>query len=90
MHQTVCSKCHQDCEVPFRPTGNKPVYCSNCFGSQGGSQRFSPRREYQPNNYQMQFDILNQKLDHILDLLQAAPKPAPDKKPTKKKKVAKK
>lgn len=31
MFKTVCSNCNKDCEVPFRPTSGKPVYCSNCF-----------------------------------------------------------
>lgn len=31
MHKTTCSNCGKDCEVPFRPTGEKPVYCSDCF-----------------------------------------------------------
>ncbi len=31
MHRTTCSKCGNDCEVPFRPTGERPVYCSKCF-----------------------------------------------------------
>jgi len=35
MHQAVCDKCRQNCEVPFRPTSGKPVYCSNCFKSNG-------------------------------------------------------
>lgn len=26
-----CSECHSSCEVPFRPSGDKPVYCSDCF-----------------------------------------------------------
>ena len=32
MHKATCSNCGQSCEVPFRPTGDKPVYCNNCFG----------------------------------------------------------
>jgi len=30
----VCFECKQNCEVPFRPTGDKPVYCSSCFNKQ--------------------------------------------------------
>ena len=39
MHKAVCSKCGDDCEIPFKPTGNRPVFCSNCFAQQneGGS-----------------------------------------------------
>ncbi len=36
MYPAVCSDCGQECEVPFRPTGDKPVYCSNCFKKMGG------------------------------------------------------
>lgn len=31
MHKAVCSDCKQDCEVPFKPTEGKPVYCRECF-----------------------------------------------------------
>jgi CxxC-x17-CxxC domain-containing protein len=31
MHRTICDSCGKDCEVPFRPSGEKPVYCSDCF-----------------------------------------------------------
>ncbi|MEK6926624.1 MAG: CxxC-x17-CxxC domain-containing protein [Nanoarchaeota archaeon] len=31
MHKTVCSECKQECEVPFKPTEGKPVYCKECF-----------------------------------------------------------
>ena len=30
----VCSQCRKDCQVPFRPTGDKPVYCRDCFSRQ--------------------------------------------------------
>ena len=41
MHQAICAECGKRCEVPFRPTGDKPVYCSDCFGHSPnyGSQR---------------------------------------------------
>lgn len=31
MHKAVCSECGQECEVPFKPTEGKPVYCRECF-----------------------------------------------------------
>jgi CxxC-x17-CxxC domain-containing protein len=27
----VCSNCGKKCQVPFRPDGEKPVYCKDCF-----------------------------------------------------------
>ncbi len=29
----VCAQCGKDDEVPFRPTGARPVYCYDCFRS---------------------------------------------------------
>jgi CxxC-x17-CxxC domain-containing protein len=31
MHPAVCAQCGKDTMVPFRPRGDKPVYCSDCF-----------------------------------------------------------
>ena len=31
MHKVVCAECKKYCEVPFKPTGIKPVYCKDCF-----------------------------------------------------------
>ena len=36
MHAVVCAQCGKDTEVPFRPTGERPVYCSDCYRQQGG------------------------------------------------------
>jgi len=74
MHPATCSKCNKDCEVPFRPTGDKPVFCSDCFRENGGGseRRFSDRgpRPTGPSN-QAQFDEVNRKLDTIIELLKA-------------------
>jgi len=32
LHQAICDQCKKPCEVPFRPTEGKPVYCNTCFG----------------------------------------------------------
>jgi CxxC-x17-CxxC domain-containing protein len=33
MHEVVCAACGVTTEVPFKPTGEKPVYCRDCFGT---------------------------------------------------------
>ena len=30
MHKAVCSKCGKNCEVPFKPTEGRDVFCSEC------------------------------------------------------------
>ena len=37
MHPIVCAECGKDATVPFRPRGDRPVYCSDCFSRQGGA-----------------------------------------------------
>ena len=29
--EATCDKCGKKCDLPFRPTGSKPVYCRDCF-----------------------------------------------------------
>ena len=31
MHKAVCSECGKECEVPFKPTEGRPVFCRDCF-----------------------------------------------------------
>ena len=47
MFKANCSECGEVCEVPFRPNGTKPVYCSNCFVKDGPVGSRPPRREFE-------------------------------------------
>ncbi len=29
--QAICADCNKECDVPFKPTGDRPVYCKECF-----------------------------------------------------------
>ena len=31
MHKAICADCKKECEVPFKPSGERPVYCKECF-----------------------------------------------------------
>lgn len=37
MHKTICSDCGKECEVPFKPSGSKPVFCRDCFQNKRSS-----------------------------------------------------
>jgi CxxC-x17-CxxC domain-containing protein len=45
MHPATCVNCNKACEVPFRPNGQKPVYCKDCFGSMKGADDRGPRED---------------------------------------------
>jgi CxxC-x17-CxxC domain-containing protein len=31
MFDTTCAKCGQETQVPFKPVGDRPVYCLQCY-----------------------------------------------------------
>lgn len=33
MYPAVCSECGVETTVPFQPTGDRPIYCRDCFQS---------------------------------------------------------
>jgi CxxC-x17-CxxC domain-containing protein len=39
MFSATCSSCGKEALVPFQPSGDKPVYCSECFQQRGGGSR---------------------------------------------------
>lgn len=43
MHTATCAACGKSCQVPFQPTGDKPVYCSDCFQGQRNNRSSSSR-----------------------------------------------
>ncbi|MBU0457192.1 MAG: hypothetical protein KKD75_03535 [Nanoarchaeota archaeon] len=61
MTRVICSSCGTRCEVPFKPTSSKPVYCSDCFvkKEKASSDKFSDK----------DFDIINEKLNKIMRAL---------------------
>jgi len=96
MHRATCGDCGKECEVPFRPTGERPVFCNDCFRNHknegqsrsGGNNYARPNFADQRNNadqYKEQFGILNAKLDKILGALN----PVKTKAVSKKAKVKK-
>ena len=78
MFPATCSSCHKACEIPFRPSGDRPVYCRDCFGSQegsapesrgrrddpGGESRF-PRNEYSPSNVAPKAPMEDKRIDGL-------------------------
>lgn len=100
MFPATCSKCGQSCEVPFKPTGERPVFCNNCFknrdGGGGSGPKFAPRSFGGGKSTggvggggvtKEQFDMLNSKLDRILKAV--APEVSEKSAPKETKKLAK-
>ncbi len=43
LFSATCSDCRKGCEVPFKPSGDKPVYCSDCFSNKKPDQNSGGR-----------------------------------------------
>jgi CxxC-x17-CxxC domain-containing protein len=72
VHDVICDKCGKECDVPFKPTGNKPVLCRDCFRKSGpGSDNNSRSNSSSGTGIsQDQYKEINAKLDKILGILE--------------------
>lgn len=91
MHQAVCDKCGASCEVPFRPSGDKPIFCNNCFDRKGGRDDRPRQGTDSCQDLKRQLDNIDAKLDKILAGLTIVPEkkikePKPVKEAARKKK----
>lgn len=76
LFQAVCNECNNQCQIPFRPSQDKPVYCRDCFTKQGykpgrdsnGADGIRPdfRRNFAPQtNDNESMDAIKQKLSYL-------------------------
>ena len=43
LFDAVCATCGKACQVPFKPSGDRPVYCRDCFGGKKDAPRDGAR-----------------------------------------------
>lgn len=68
--KTVCAQCGKNCEVPFRPTGERPVYCNDCFGANKNSGNdFKQSEPSRPSVGAFSRETEDRRLDDIKRLL---------------------
>ena len=48
MHDVICSDCGKDCKVPFKPSGDRPVYCKECFRARKNKSSIVPQADSKP------------------------------------------
>ena len=36
--RVICDSCGKECEVPFQPRGDRPIYCDECFAKMRSQQ----------------------------------------------------
>jgi len=48
MFKAICADCKKECEVPFRPSQDRPVYCKECFSSRKTDSPFKVGYDNRP------------------------------------------
>lgn len=48
LHKAICASCKKECEVPFKPSGERPVYCKECFSKRKAGGPFNERPDSGP------------------------------------------
>ena len=46
--RVTCADCNKECEVPFKPSGDRPVYCKECFSKHKKGSPFNANRDNRP------------------------------------------
>jgi CxxC-x17-CxxC domain-containing protein len=67
MFSTVCDSCKNNCEVPFKPSGDKPVYCSDCFSKNKPGAGTAGNVDL--DELKAQIEVLNEKMDSVIKAL---------------------
>jgi len=88
MHKAVCADCKKECEVPFQPKGDRPVYCKDCFSKRRSGQ--APREHIVNKPAEvMPLQAQGPKSEPVIEPVKKIEKKT-GKKPEKKKPAAKK
>jgi CxxC-x17-CxxC domain-containing protein len=73
LFDVTCAQCGTATQVPFKPTGERPVLCRSCFnggdGSRGGDSRPSSRSSGSSGPSSSELREINEKLDKIMQAL---------------------
>lgn len=66
--KVICASCGVECEIPFKPRSNKPVYCDNCF-SKGNTNNDHKNDDNSGKIDPKDIDIIKRKLNKIMNAL---------------------
>jgi len=46
--RVVCADCSKECEIPFKPSGGRSIYCKECFSKRKKGNLFNASRDNRP------------------------------------------
>lgn len=81
-YKAICADCNKECSIPFKPSGDRPIYCQECF-SRRKVIRLSGIKGYDKPK---EAAVIPEPKVNIKKKAVSAKKPAAKKKPVPKKK----
>ncbi len=54
--QAICAECRKECEIPFKPSADRPVYCRECFAKRKGGDSFREKHDKGFHSEKREFD----------------------------------
>ena len=52
MYTAICADCRKNCEVPFKPSAGRSVYCKGCYSARRNNGSSLPRADMRPKETQ--------------------------------------
>ena len=87
MFRAICADCKKECELPFKPSGDRPVYCKECFSRRKTGNTFKATTDNKPKEALPVQEVIHAAMS-IPDLpVKEKKKAAVAKKPAGKKKL---
>ncbi len=90
MHQATCAECQKECEIPFKPSGDRPVYCKECFLRRKTGNTLKGTADNKPKETPVVSVVMDTAIPVKADLPKEKKKPVAAKKSAGKKKVVSK
>jgi CxxC-x17-CxxC domain-containing protein len=90
MFRAICADCKKECELPFKPSGDRPVYCKECFSRRKSNNTFKAPADNKPKEATPAQTVLNAAIHVPEPPTKEKKKSAAAKKSVAKKKVVSK
>lgn len=89
MFKVICADCKKNCEVPFKPSNGRAVYCKECFTKRKTNRNFIPKVEEKPREVLLVQQPISKKTQAVKPAVVSIVKKQPVAKMPKKKSVKK-
>ena len=90
MFPAICADCTKSCELPFKPSGDRPVYCKECFSRRKAAGAVKVAADNKPKITPPVAAVVSAAVNMPEPPAKAKKKPAAAKKPVAKKKPVQK